>query len=158
MSAAGPPASACREAEVLRIFDLRAIDELLRALPRAGAGVRRLRAVIADLREPDLTRSELEAAVPGALPARRRCHWPRVNSTVAVGDQRFEVDFAWPASRLIVELDGRRFHGTASAFERDRRRDRLLALGGWRVIRATWLQLVREEVELAATVGSLLSA
>ena len=113
--------------------------------------------MIDDLREPDLTRSELEERFL-ALCRRAALPWPRVNSTVAVGDQCFEVDFAWPESRLIVELDGRRFHDNAFAFERDRRRDRRLALGGWRVIRATWLQVVREEVELAATVRTLLSA
>ena len=77
---------------------------------------------------------------------------------VSVGGETLEVDFAWPARRLVVEVDGWRYHGTGSAFERDRRRDRLLALGGWRVIRATWLQLRREEAELAAAIGSLLSA
>ncbi len=145
---------ACREAEVQRLFDLRAVDELLgRSAGRRG--VRRLRMVIDDLREPELTRSELEQRF---LELCRRAEFPRprVNMGVSIGAERLEVDFAWPAQRLIVEVDGRRFHDTGFAFERDRRRDQLLALGGWQVIRATWLQLTREGAQLAATVGSLL--
>ena len=120
-------------------------------------GVRRLRAVIEGMREPDLSRSELEDRFLG-LCRRAGLPRPRVNMLVSVGGETLEVDFAWPARRLVVEVDGWRHHGTGSGFERDRRRDRLLALGGWRVIRATWLQLRREEAELAAAIGSLLSA
>jgi Protein of unknown function (DUF559) len=44
---------------------------------------------------------------------------PRVNARVG----RFEVDFLWPAHRLIVEVDGYAYHSDRGAFERDRRRD-----------------------------------
>ena len=64
---------ACREAEVLRLFDLRATDELLgRSAGRRG--VRRLRAVIEGMREPDLSRSELEDRFLGLC---RRAGLPR---------------------------------------------------------------------------------
>ncbi len=48
------------------------------------------------------------------------------------------VDFAIPAAKLIIEVDGRAFHETREAFERDRARDRVAAEHGWRVIRFTW--------------------
>src|SRR5204863_5525897 len=42
---------------------------------------------------------------------------------------------------LVVELDGHAVHGTRTAFERDRARDRAFQAAGWRVIRVTWRQL-----------------
>ncbi len=147
---------ACREAEVHRLFDLTAIEAVLERNP-GRRGVRRLQAILDEIVEPQLTRSELEERF---LELCRRAGLPRpqVNVTVTVGGERFEVDFAWPSNRLIVEVDGRRFHATGSAFERDRRRDQLLAVGGWRVIRGTWLQVTRGAADLTAVVGSLLSA
>jgi hypothetical protein len=50
---------AIEQAEVLRLFDLRAVEDVLaRANGRRGAAV--LRAVLADLAEPALTKSDLE--------------------------------------------------------------------------------------------------
>jgi hypothetical protein len=51
------------------------------------------------------------------------------------------VDFLFPEHRLIVECDGRRWHTTSEAFERDRRRDNLAQLAGWSVLRFTWEDL-----------------
>jgi very-short-patch-repair endonuclease len=45
---------------------------------------------------------------------------------------------------LIVEIDGFAFHSSSVAFERDRRRDAVLAGSGFRVLRVTWRQLTRE--------------
>ena len=73
-----------------------------------------------------------------------------------VGDRWFEVDCLWRAERLIVELDGRTFHYTAAAFERDRERDRLLLAAGWRVIRITWRQLIREPARLVRDLRAVL--
>jgi very-short-patch-repair endonuclease len=59
---------------------------------------------------------------------------------------------------LIVELDDNRTHGTRTAFERDRARDRRLVAAGWRVIRITWLQLQSDRPavlrDVAAALGS----
>ena len=52
-----------------------------------------------------------------------------------------EVDFLWRRARLVVEVDGRRAHGTRRAFEHDRRRDADLTERGYDVIRFTWRQL-----------------
>ena len=53
----------------------------------------------------------------------------------------FEVDCVWREQRLAVELDGRSYHDTLQAYERDRERDRLLQAAGWRPVRVTWRQL-----------------
>jgi very-short-patch-repair endonuclease len=58
---------------------------------------------------------------------------------------------------VIVELDGRTFHGTATAFERDRVRDRTFHAHGWRVVRVTWRQLRSDRDALAYDLRALLT-
>ena len=56
----------------------------------------------------------------------------------------YEVDFVWPAERLIAELDGAAAHRTRRAFEEDRIRDAELTAAGYRVMRFTHRRLERE--------------
>ena len=62
---------------------------------------------------------------------------PNVNTRI----EGEEVDFAWRDVRLVVEVDGYRYHRAPSRFESDRERDVSLALAGWQVLRFTWTQL-----------------
>ncbi len=48
------------------------------------------------------------------------------------------VDFAYPAARLLLEADGRRWHTRASTLRTDRRRDNEAAALGWRTLRLGW--------------------
>jgi very-short-patch-repair endonuclease len=143
---------AFERAETLRLFDLRRIEDVLdRAHGRRGAAT--LRAVLADhgwWQRP--TRQELERRFL-ELCLTARLEPPRVNMLV----EGLEVDFSWPAHRLIVETDGFATHGTRRAFERDRERDRLLLLAGWRVVRFTWRQVTDKPAVVASTVRSLLT-
>ena len=67
------------------------------------------------------------------------------------------VDVAFPAAKLVVELDSRRWHLSRSAMESDRRRDNALVVAGWRVVRITWRQLVDDPAGLVALLRSLLA-
>jgi very-short-patch-repair endonuclease len=67
------------------------------------------------------------------------------------------VDVAYPAHRLLIELDGRRWHDSRSAMESDRRRDNDLVAAGWRVVRITWRQLVDDPVGVVALLRRLLT-
>lgn len=69
-----------------------------------------------------------------------------------------EVDAFWPASHLVVELDGFAFHSHRAAFERDRARDIALTAAGYRVVRITHRQLDREAEILADQLKSLLGS
>src|SRR5215218_230501 len=69
----------------------------------------------------------------------------------------YEVDFAWPEQRLIIEVDGYEFHRSREAFERDRARDAALLAAGHRVLRVTWRQLITEPQQLVATFSSALA-
>ena len=82
---------------------------------------------------------------------------------IAVGEQNakvngIEVDFLWRDAKLVVELDGWRFHRTREAFERDRQRDQMLARGGVRVLRFTHRQITERPREVARTVRSALAS
>jgi len=53
---------------------------------------------------------------------------------------RYFLDFAYPAARIAIELDGGG-HLKASAYRHDRRRDNELALLGWLPLHFTWIDV-----------------
>jgi very-short-patch-repair endonuclease len=57
----------------------------------------------------------------------------------------------------VVELDGFEFHRTRAAFERDRRRDEVLALAGYHVLRITWRRLTDKPASVISTLRRLLA-
>jgi very-short-patch-repair endonuclease len=144
-------AAAVREAEVRKLFDLRAIDRSLARLP-GRRGRHRLRRLLASYRpEGAFTRSEaerrfLEICRDHGLPV------PQANVWI----DEFEVDFYWPDARLAVELDSPTFHMTTHAFHADRRRDRVLAAQGIQVVRVTLEDLTRP-AELAGQLARIRS-
>jgi very-short-patch-repair endonuclease len=115
-------------------------------------GIRAVRDLLARSEEPTITRSEAEERLlaltkEAGLPA------PEVNAYVAT----HLVDFLWTDRRLVVEVDGYRFHSSRRAFERDRRRDADLNAAGFRVIRITWRQLVEEPLGVIARLAQALA-
>jgi very-short-patch-repair endonuclease len=106
-----------------------------------------------DQLEPDHTRSELEARFL-ALCRRHRVPKPEVN----VGLGPFTVDFLWPTSRLVVELDGYQGHAGRAAFEADRARDVELRALGYEVLRLTWRQVAGDRARTATLLRKLLPA
>lgn len=106
---------------------------------RHGHGASLLRELLESNVKPALTRSEAEERFLD-LVRRGNTGDPAVNVIV----ERYEVDFLWRAERLIVEVDGHRYHASKRAFENDRRRDAVLAAAGYTVMRVTWDQLTHE--------------
>lgn len=83
-------------------------------------------------------------AVLGAWLAER---WPGVwqENYRPLPDRRFELDFADPVLKLGIEVDGWQYHGKHKAgYARDREKDRLLTLAGWRVLRYTASEIMQE--------------
>lgn len=104
---------------------------------RAGAPL--LRSLLRKPSGPAFTRSTaedflLDLLERGGLPD------PETNTKV-VGHN---VDAVFWAEKLVVEVDGFRFHSSRNRFEEDRRRDQELAAAGFRVLRVTWRQLTEE--------------
>ncbi|MGF1664714.1 MAG: hypothetical protein ACFCVC_00415 [Acidimicrobiia bacterium] len=65
-------------------------------------------------------------------------------------------DLAWPAVRLAVEWDSRRWHGAMEQMTFDRRRDREATLNGWTLVRFTWDDVTIRPNEVASAVRALL--
>ena len=121
---------------------------------RRGSG--RLRKILAELNDGEApTESELESAF------RRLCRraelspsrqvW--VKDTSVIG----RVDFAFNEYKVVVELDGRRWHSTKSDIERDRRREARLFAEGWVVLRFTWDQVKNEPQAIVAALRRTLA-
>ena len=144
------------EAEVLRLVDLTVLRKLIRRC-RGRRGVARLRMLLDDIHPATKhTRSELERMFL-RMCDRAGLPRPEVNVALYTDNRRYEPDFLWRSAGLIVEADSMRFHGTHSAFQRDRRREQHLQAMGWRVTRCTWEQVEREPQRLAATIRTLLA-
>lgn len=77
---------------------------------------------------------------------------PAVNVAV----EGMECDFAWTDGRLVVELDGPH-HDQAPQRASDRRRDALLQLAGWTVLRFGSDEIADAPARVAATVRAALS-
>lgn len=105
---------------------------------RNGVGV--LRALLTERYGEEVGESELERAFLREL-LRRGLAEPVTQHVVRDRDGFIaRVDFAYPALRIAIELDGRRFHDD-TVFEADRdKRDRLVA-AGWAVHEVTWRML-----------------
>jgi hypothetical protein len=133
----------CDQAGVLRLLDYSAMDETL-SRARGRASVRKLRAILgAGGIGGQIPRSELEERFLAPCRAARLPR-PAVNAWITVAGEAMEVDFVWYGQQVIVETDGLGTHGTRQAFKRDRRRDQVLRLAGWQVIRFTWDDVTKE--------------
>jgi very-short-patch-repair endonuclease len=143
--------SAFRQAEQLRLTDRLWLGDLIERYPRKP-GIPTVRAVLEEAaRGLGIVRSELEERFQALL---LNAGLPMPSTNVRI--EEMEVDCAWPAHRLVVELDGRGIHDTADAFETDRARDRRLEAVGWRVIRLTWRQLHETPDEIEADLRRLM--
>jgi very-short-patch-repair endonuclease len=127
---------AVHQAEVRRMFDLRAIEAALARVP-GRKGRHRLKRVLTAYRsEPHLLRSEAERRLK-QLCEQHNLPQPQFNAWIA----GHELDVYWPEAKLALEFDGAATHHTRHAFHDDRRRDRALATEGIQTVRVTWPDL-----------------
>jgi very-short-patch-repair endonuclease len=138
-------ANAVHESEVLRLFDLHAVERAQARVPGRAGRHRLVRVLAAYGDGPPLTRSEAERRFM-EICANRSLPQPRTNAFV----HGYEVDCYWPDANLVVEIDGAAVHHTRRAFHQDRRRDRALATRGIRVLRVTWADLDAGARDVAA--------
>lgn len=72
----------------------------------------------------------------------------------AVPGRKFRLDIAFPDIKLAIELDGWEWHGKHKGdFTRDRERQNLLCLNGWRILRFTAGMVrkdLRQQIEIIA--------
>ncbi len=145
-------ARAVNEAEVQRVFDLTAIDEVLSRVP-GRTGRHRLHRVLEAYRPgPPVTRSDNERRFLEICET-HGIQMPQSNASRA----GYEPDFLWPDHGLAVEMDDPAIHYTIQSYYSDRRRDRKLAPHGIQVIRVTPLDM-DDEPQLAGEIKDILAA
>ncbi len=84
---------------------------------------------------------------------------PEVQYIVALpGGDRVRLDFAWPTSRVVLEVDHPYWHALFADSHRDKRRDRKMATLGWLTVRMTDLDVDAGLSETLADVGQILAA
>jgi len=124
-------------------LDLRLLDAVIdRETGRRTPGLARLRRLAQDRSPtaPSKESSYLEAMLEsvlarGDLPPYTREH------PFTISSRRARVDLYIPTWSLVVEADGRSWHGRTDDFETDRRRDNELAGRGIQVLRFTYRML-----------------
>jgi very-short-patch-repair endonuclease len=138
---------ALERAERMQVLDVAGLLEACHHRPGATA----IRTVLAQW-SPATTKSRLEDLL---LRVVERSSLPRPVTNVAIAG--VECDQVWESARLVVEADSRAFHGTHAAFERDRSKDAHLTRAGYRVLRFTWRQAIREPELVVATIRAALT-
>jgi len=70
----------------------------------------------------------------------------------------YELDAAFPASRVAVEVDGWAWHQDPRSFQHDRQRQNAIVLAGWTLLRFTWHDLTRRPDSVVAEIRAALTA
>jgi very-short-patch-repair endonuclease/predicted transcriptional regulator of viral defense system len=138
---------AVNEARLNHRLDLDRLADLLTRSP--GRATTRLRPFVDRPTAP--TRSAFEDAFLAMLD-RYGLPRPEINQRIA----GHEVDAVWREQHLVVELDGREYHGDDASFETDRDRDAGLLAAGFPVVRVTWARLTQRPGREARRLERLL--
>jgi predicted transcriptional regulator of viral defense system len=138
------------------IRDLVQPEDLVCVLERLGRRGRRGTAALRKVVEEASLDARLESRLEQELlELILRCQVPPPvpqHELRCVDGRRARLDFAWPAARVAVEADGRRWHATTADFERDLARGNSITASGWSLYRFGWAD-VRER--RAGTVAAI---
>lgn len=127
------------------------LEDLWEVVARLPWGTAKLRAFLEGEAASAPTRSVFEDAFR-QFARRFKLPEPQINARVA----GYEVDVLFAAERVIVELDGWRYH--KDAFESDRERDAATLAAGYVTVRITWRRLTQEPEREAARLLAILAA
>ncbi len=79
------------------------------------------------------------------------------NLGVTVAGSHYYLDLAFPARRVVIEIDGYEVHTRPDQFQRDRRKWSDLTAAGWRIVHLTWRQLVDDPEWVIDTIRAALA-
>lgn len=73
-----------------------------------------------------------------------------------LGFRRWQIDIAFPARRLAVEVDDWAFHSDPTRFRADRAKQNALVIAGWTVLRFTWHDIRDRPADTVARIVAAL--
>ena len=82
---------------------------------------------------------------------------PMIQLPIRVAGRSFRLDFAWPGSKVFVEVDGAAFHSSIDQIAADGGRQNLLVQFGWRPVRFTYEDLRSRQAQVARAVRQILA-
>ena len=100
----------------------------------------------------DRAASQAERVLIALLRAHRITGWRRHYWL-----EGYELDVAFPAARVAIEVDGWAWHSSPERFRADRRRQNALVLAGWIVLRFTWHDLTARPAGVVARIRRALT-
>lgn len=146
--------SRCVVRKLVTVRAVRAELDRLAKRGRRGAGV--LRRVLDDWPVDDV-RPDSDLEVTFARLCRRfRLPKPEFQFQLIVGGRRRRLDFAYPALRVAIEIDGFESHADREVFQDDRWRQNDLVRAGWTVVRFTREDVLYRPDYVAATLTAVL--
>lgn len=139
------------------LFTVAAVEaELGRRSGKGVRGVTMVRSVVGQRLDAEGERtSALESAMDRVIVGHRL---PRPERQHPLEGTRYRLDYAWPAVRLAVEVDGYASHAGLEAFGYDRERQNALVLAGWTILRFTWADVRDRPEHVAAQIRQALES
>ncbi|MGH9071530.1 MAG: DUF559 domain-containing protein, partial [Acidimicrobiales bacterium] len=118
-------------------------------------GATSLYAVLAERGYPAVEATELERRTLFLL---QQAALPNpVRELPAGPGNRYRIDFTWPPTRVMVEVDGFDAHSTPEALRADLARQNELVSGGWIPLRYTWADITKHPDHVVAEIRAMLA-
>jgi very-short-patch-repair endonuclease len=146
---------ACEDARRRRLTSVPALRAYLLQFPgRPGAAM--LGQLLDELDPVHAARSTLEVKTRRLLVAHGLTRFER-EFPLAWNGRTYLFDFAFPADRVVLETNGRRWHDDAMDYEHDNEKWSVPARCGYRIVFATWEKVTREPARLLAELTATLA-
>jgi very-short-patch-repair endonuclease len=148
---------ACEDARRRRLTSMSALRAYLERWQQRGRpGQVKLRALLSELDPVHPARSKLEVLTRRLLVANGLGGFVR-ELPLTAGDRTYRYDFAFVDERVILEVNGRRWHDDPADFERDQEKWSVPARHGYRLLLATWDTVTRRPDRLITELRQALS-
>jgi len=144
----------CVVARLVTAAGVRAEVDRLAASGRRGVGV--VRRVLDDWPVGDVPPDSVLEVAFARLCRRLALPTPVFQHELIVGGRRRRLDFAYPALRIAVEVDGFAGRTDRRVLQEDRHRQNDLVQAGWRVIRFTWQDVLYRPDYVASCLAAVL--
>jgi hypothetical protein len=149
---------ACEDARRRRLTSVAALRAYLDRYARSGRhGVTSVRNLLDQFDPQHPSRSTLEVRTRRLLAAHGITDFVR-EFPLRWHGRTYRFDFAFPATRTILETNGRRWHDDAVDYEHDHEKWSVPGRHGYRLVLATWDKVARRPVDLVDELVATMAA